>query len=738
MWKRGGQSAALDRAQALLSAQKSRRGVGQSTQGSPAQIQGTMGLSVKNRATAPTTHILSSDLSYASSSSSAPEHQADKMGPAVPEKNRGIQGVSKDLRPQSSLGGGSRFLKKAPLPVHCESPVSKSQTQHMPKRYVSSSQLSSQTAALNKLAQIESRFLSHKQPREPTRQGSQLAHNVTSDLGISPPPQAVSQSWETSVPVSAQSSSDQSLKGKRFLKNKTTVAVGNTNAAASGSPKVPDAGVRSWSRAACAVVPVVGIEMKSVRATSNVGLESDEEDMRKLLGDSLDSTHNSFLTPKKIAFVKKADKMLNKTSQRAPSTPSPCAVQPQSSFIIPPPRSPPSPSRHSPFRFTGKPQTHFSPSALSPSPSPPCVSPTLSRRLNSPHRVRSPQRLLSSTSGHCEALHLKELFPVEPASADLHSTMSVASSEDFKINVMTLDDLASATLEFTEATAGKEKEEQSLPVFGSPKTYEELPKYKENRKQQQEEEKDMLDYQSDFESESRTEQNYSASQVSEHLLGEGDEEEVASEVRDETLDANMSHERTEDYSSTFSDVRRCCTSRTSNYSDTSESRDSADFSSSVSRSSQTSSHRAGRHPAARRVLKEAAVQTQPDTMTHTWLTGMATSHPALGLTYMNSIPVAAHNLSAETVEALSTHNTAAFTLNEMLKQQLALTRQFIESSRHLHTSLVRSLETPNYRYTRLEDTKQYIHKHRAPKLKMDEALKEVMQEMREYQRTVCD
>lgn len=42
----------------------------------------------------------------------------------------------------------------------------------------------------------------------------------------------------------------------------------------------------------------------------------------------------------------------------------------------------------------------------------------------------------------------------------------------------------------------------------------------------------------------------------------------------------------------------------------------------------------------------------------------------------------------------------------MLKQQLALTRSFIESSRHLYGSLLQSLEMPDYKYTTLEDTKE--------------------------------
>lgn len=172
---------------------------------------------------------------------------------------------------------------------------------------MSSSQRGSQTAALSRLAQIESRFRSRKQPFEQATQGPEASHNLTSDLGISPPPEAVTQSLQASVPVSAASSSDQSLKGKRFLKNKAAAAV-DTNTAA--SPKAQDAGVLSRSRAAAAApaVPLVGLEAKSVRVAHDPSLKSDEEDMRKLLGDSLDSTENSFLRPEKSS-IKKPDEV---------------------------------------------------------------------------------------------------------------------------------------------------------------------------------------------------------------------------------------------------------------------------------------------------------------------------------------------------------------------------------------------------------------------------------------------
>lgn len=120
---------------------------------------------------------------------------------------------------------------------------------------------------------------------------------------------------------------------------------------------------------------------------------------------------------------------LQMSSQKVHSTPPPAAVQPLSSNAAPP-RSPASPSpRSSSFRFTGQAQAHFSPSVLSPPPSPPCVSPSLSRRLSSPRRPGSPQRSVSAMSGYSEVHSLEELFPVQPPSEELHSDMSVVSSE---------------------------------------------------------------------------------------------------------------------------------------------------------------------------------------------------------------------------------------------------------------------------------------------------------------------
>lgn len=139
----------------------------------------------------------------------------------------------------------------------------------------------SQTAALSRLADIESRIRSRKQVGQLLKPAS--------DLGTSPtpaPPVPPAAAAPQSVRLSPQSSGEQSPRGKRFLKSSRVEGV-NTS-----KPAGPHVGAGSRSRAADAADPSVGSEM---RRLTGVSLESDEEDMKKLLGDSLDSIDTSYL-----------------------------------------------------------------------------------------------------------------------------------------------------------------------------------------------------------------------------------------------------------------------------------------------------------------------------------------------------------------------------------------------------------------------------------------------------------
>ena len=154
------------------------------------------------------------------------------------------------------------------------------------------------------------------------------------------------------------------------------------------------------------------------------------------------------------------------------------------------------------------------------------------------------------------------------------------------------------------------------------------PRPREEEPSEEAQEKEALSYESDFESEVRTEED--VSDISEHL---GDEEEGAEFKQRRASDSDRSHGRHDDYSDSLSERRSRSRSQSRSY-DGQDSRadDQSRSDGTISRASRSPSRSASssrtltpprrsqtRPPGP--AVRETASQTQPDGLTYAWSSG---------------------------------------------------------------------------------------------------------------------
>ncbi|XP_036067528.1 uncharacterized protein C19orf44 homolog isoform X2 [Oryzias melastigma] len=580
MWRRGGgRSAVLNRAEALLAGRSS----------------GTQG-SFKTASKPPNKQVSFHNLSDLSADSSA-----DATG--------GEENSEQDLRPHSRFGGGSRFLKKAPPPKSSsQSPVSRKQNLLEP-RSVPASQQESQS----------------KIPAEP-RSSVQASENTVREASGASLLSISTASATQQRP--AQWNCEQSPGGSRFLRKKK---IGTGAAPAAALTTGADVGD----------TPLLDLESKPGRAERGVSVDSDEEYMRKLLGDSVDPSDSSLAEEGRRSPLKEPQK-------RTSSTPSP----PSSAS-----------HRRSPFRYSGQGQNHFNPSVSSPS------TPLPEMTGDSP-KAESPRRLSSSSSECVEVLSVAEQLLRGSVSSEAQSKKSEVS-EDFHINIKNLDELIPAS---TSQAGSQDQSKQSDP--GSWGGHQQL----------SQEDEEVQDYQSDFHSYS------GGTRVSEEL---SEDEEAPSEIRSDSTESEVSSSLEPRRHASQTSVRGSSKQRR------------------ISSSS-------------KKPLKDAAVQTQPDHLTH----DDASVPPSVAAIYLSAAAGRGYALSAEQLEDISAYNPAVFVVSEVLKQQLAMTKELVDSNRRLHANLMQSLEPPSYRYTTLRDTIQSIRRLRPAKPATERHLEEVLQEFK--------
>ncbi|XP_043576724.1 uncharacterized protein C19orf44 homolog isoform X2 [Chiloscyllium plagiosum] len=583
---------------------------------------------------------------------------------------------------------GSRFLKKPSKLAVSQSPtVSKSTLKKVnevnTRRPDAASVLSkSPSAALARLAQIESRIMNRRLN----------AHVIDSD-------EYLCSSDEKQI--SPKSSSELSGKGSRFLKRTATKQEVNVRDLKKeiGSSKKDQQN---------------GHPKSSGRV---VMVDSDEEELKRMLGGSFKFADENEFTKKSHKTPQHGSKLHNQ----------PIMTNHQRSQVK--------------------------------MPSPPSVGIPLSQ---SP-RMRFVKQCPFSSSEQSEIKSLDELF-TEPSVAEDLKNLDSESSNEFRLNILTLEDLVPTVEQKMnkEAPAVKNEANQFSDVQSIQSTFRTTGLHVADELVSPDAQPSTLSREKDeseLESDIMTESAIIGSEITEHLNGSplSRKEKNFPENLHEQLKSDDESTLCSEYSEDFEnsdyevasinkDQSESCAEKSSkeelktDYSDNSTSHSTSstptpDQSKSAASSESLYSLEKKQVMGLTKVaVKDTAIQTQPSGMAYTWSReeGVAVLGASLGAAYVDPTPIASHVISPDAIEALTAYSPASFALNDMLKQQLTLIQQFVQVSRHLYLSVVASIEKDNYHYTTLDETKEFIRRHRSPPLTLDEALEEVQQEMKQY------
>eukprot|EP00076_Gallus_gallus_P011485 XP_004948993.1 uncharacterized protein C19orf44 homolog isoform X1 [Gallus gallus] len=327
-------------------------------------------------------------------------------------------------------------------------------------------------------------------------------------------------------------------------------------------------------------------------------------------------------------------------------------------------------------------------------------------------RGNAKQSQVSNGSGGSEIKSLDDLFS---KADDVEDSTSI-SSNDFRQNILSLDDLASGISEMAEL------KQQGTDIQISRETNRNPKKDTFLLEKDQTFPKISAEIDATDTSERDTE-NVTEAEIPEHLEVSADFSRPRQDYPDQD-DRTVNSEYSEDFEQSPSTTDKETVSKMSEEHSESYAYSGKDPSSSASSPLLTRE----RHKRIHRVaVKETAAQTVDLPFTYCW--SKTNSSAVLGLpvgnSYVDPVPIASHVISMDTVEALTAYNPSVLVLNAMLKQHLMLTQQFVENIQHLHLSLVESLENEKFHYHTLEEAKEYIKNHRSPPLTIEQAFEEI-------------
>ncbi|XP_050176924.1 LOW QUALITY PROTEIN: uncharacterized protein C19orf44 homolog [Myiozetetes cayanensis] len=508
------------------------------------------------------------------------------------------------------------------------------------------------SSVLSKVAQLESKIMSRKKQLE----------SQNTDPGL----KLLQEESSSSSSSSSASGHERRARGKKYLKNCGTRRDGGSEGEESTqSPK------------------------RSVQVKQQLDLDSDEEEMRELMESSLGFPSGN--GSQKLVVDRK-----NKT-------PVASGRPPLSHKEIAPTETP----KTSSFHNKDSQESVFS-GVNSPAPSPSSRNLSGHTRRSStkdntvkvalPKRGSTKQSQESLGSDRSEIKSLDELF------SDAEDPTS-SSSNDFRLNILSLDDLAPDIP--TEAAELKQKGKDTGMT--------------------QESNKDVIMEEEQGSSElpntatgGDAGKSVTEAEISEHLSG------ASTDPKQDSLDEDertLNSEYSEDFESSLSPADRPSVSGGT------EGHPEGHPTSASSPLGTRERHKRGH----RVTVRETGVQTAEPPFSYCWAKAnpSAVLSPPVGTGYVDPVPIASHVISTDAVEALTAYSPSVLALHSMCKQHLLLTQRFVENVQHLHSALVESLEHEKFHYHSLEEAKEYIKNHKSPPLTLEQALEEIQRAQEE-------